>query len=213
MELSRKERFEVNVFLSNFSALWFHENALWDDDPANDVFYTETGSVEQLADFAWLYAKLNRNEELEVIVLQDKYYYAFRLSILDPIAEQFFGQPLNKEALSAMESEYYFLHEDMVCGPAADGESYMNMTVAEGVYDLGDGTLRVEFAVYDAWEFADVGGTVLDQELYYMTGEQARIDPDLRLHLTGTAVIRPHTLSNGRESYRLVSYELYAPAS
>lgn len=213
LELSPAERCEINIFLSNFSEQWFHEGSLWDDDPSNQVFYADTGSVAQIVDFAWIFAKLNLNEELEVVVHDGNYYYGFKLGILDPIAERFFGRTLTEAELGSMESEYYFLLDGLVCGPAADGETYMNMTVTERMYDLGDGTLRAEFAIYDAWAFADVGGTVFGKDLYYLTGEQAQIDPDLQLHLKGTAVVRPQTLDNGQESYMLVSYELYEPAA
>lgn len=213
LALSPAQRYEVNAFLSDFSRQWFHESALWDEDTSNDVFDAATGSIDQIVEFAWLHAQLNRNEELEIVRSGEDYYYGFSLDVLDPIAERFFGRTLTSMELGAMGSEYYFLLDGMVCGPAADGESYMNMTVADGMYDPGDGTLRVEFAIYDACAFADVGGAVLGKDLYYLTGEQARIDPDLQLHLEGTAIVRPLTLEDGRETYRLVSYELYEPAS
>lgn len=213
LELSPAQRYEVNAFLSDFSRQWFHESALWDDDASNDVFDAATGSIAQIVEFVWLHAQLNLNEELEIVRSGEDYYYGFSLDVLAPIAERFFGRTLTDAELGAMESAYYFLLDGMVCGPAADGECYMNMTVADGMFDLGDGTLRVEFAIYDAWAFADVGGAVLGKDLYYLTGEQARIDPDLQLHLEGTAILRPLTLEDGRETYRLVGYELYEPAA
>lgn len=211
--LSPKERYEINVFLSNFSEQWFQESALWDEDPSNQVFYADRGSTAQIVEFAWIFAKLNLNEELEVVDHGGNTYYGFKLGILEPITERFFGRTLTDAQLHTMGSGYYFLLDGMICGPAADGETYMNMTVTEEMYDLGDGTLRAEFAVYDAWAYADVGGTVFGKDLYYLTGEQARIDPDLQFYLKGAAVVRPQTLANGRESYQLVSYELYEPAA
>lgn len=213
LELSPEARRELNSFLSSFSEQWFLEELLWDDDPANDVFYADTGSTEQIVEFVWLFAKLNLNEELEVVTHGDDDYYGFSLSILNPVAERFLGQTLTGEALAAMESEHYLLLDAMVCGPAADGESYTNMTVTEELYDLGDGTLRAEFAIYDTWAFIVGGGSASGKDLYSLTGEQARTDPDLQLHLKGAAVVRPQTLENGRESYQLVSYELYEPAA
>lgn len=205
LEPTPEERCEINIFLSNFSGQWFHEAFRWDDNTPNEVFYADTGSVTEIVEFVWLFAKINRNAELEVVTSGDDYYYGFKLDVLNAIAEDFFGRVLTEADLQTAESEYYFLLDGMVCGPAADGETYTNMTVIEELYDPGDGTLRAEFAIYDACAFA---GT----DVYCLTGEQARNEPSLVLHLKGAAVLRPHTLADGRESYRLVSYELYDPA-
>ncbi len=206
LEPTPEERCELNIFLSHFSEQWFHEAYRWDDNTPNEVFYADTGSVTEIVDFVWLFAKINRNAELELVASGDDYYYGFKLDVLNAIAERFFGRTLTEADLQAAESEYYFLLDGMVCGPAADGETYTNMTITEELYDLGDGTLRAEFAIYEAWAFA---GT----DVYCLTGEQARNDPNLVMHLKGAAVLRPHTLEDGGESYRLVSYELYDPAA
>ena len=213
LEPGPEERCEINIFLSNFSEQWFHEAFRWDDDTPNEVFYADTGSITEIVDFVWLFAKLNCYSELEMVLSGDDYYYGFKLGVLNSIAERFFGRSLTEADLQAAESEYYFLLDGMVCGPAADGETYMNMTVTEELYDLGNGTLRAEFAIYDAWAFAELGDPVSGTDLYCLTGEQARNDPNLVLHLKGAAVLRPHTLADGRESYQLVSYELYDPAT
>ena len=209
LELNREERYEINIFLSNFSEQWFHEGALWDDQPGNEVFYSDQAAVEEIVDFVWLFAKINRGSQMEVVHNGGVSYYAFELGTLDSLAQRFFGRTLSETELRSMDMEYYALLDGMVCGPAADGETYMNMTVTDRMVDLGDGTMGVDFTIYSAWAFADAGGYVDNKELYYLTGEQARSLSDLELHLKGTAVVRPQTLENGRESYQLVSYELY----
>lgn len=211
LELDQQTRYEINSFLSHFSAQWFHEEFDATDNAPNEIFYAETGNIAQIVDFVWLYAKLNLYTELRFITKDDHSYYAFDLNTLNPIAERFFGRTLTEAGLETMASEYYVLFDGMVCGPAADGETYTNITVTDRIYDLDDGTMRVEFTIYDAWAFSDLGGIVPEKELYYLTGEDAQNNQDLEFHLNGTAVIRPHTLEDGRESYRLVSYKLYDP--
>ena len=213
LDLSQEERYEINIFLSNFSEQWFHEAFNREDQAPNEVFYADTSSIAEIVDFVWLYAKLNRYMELEMVVHEDHSYYAFKLDVLSPIAERFFSRTLTDTDLLTMESDYFVLLDGMVCGPAADGETYSNMTVTDQMYALGDGTMLAEFTIYDAWAFSDVGGTIPEKDLYLLTGEEAQNHPDLQLHLKGAAVVRPHTLADGRESYQLVSYELYDPAS
>ena len=209
LELDQRTRYEINIFLSYFSEQWFHEEFDTTDDAPNDIFYAETGNIAQIVDFVWLYAKLHRYTELRFVNRDDRAYYAFDLDFLSPIAERFFGRSLTEASLENMESAYYVLLDGMVCGPAADGETYTNISVTDRMHDLGDGTMLVEFTIYDAWAFSDLGGIVPEKELYYLTGEEAQENPDLVFHLNGIAVVRPHTLEDGRESYRLVSYKLY----
>lgn len=211
LELDQRTRYEINTFLSYFSEQWFHEEFDATDDAPNDIFYAETGNIAQIVDFVWLYAKLNHYTELRFVNKDDRSYYAFDLDLLSPIAERFFGRTLTEASLENMESAYYVLLDGMVCGPAADGETYTNISVTDRMHDLGDGTMLVEFTIYDTWAFSDLGGIVPEKELYYLTGEEAQENPDLVFHLNGTAVVRPHTLEDGRESYRLVSYKLYDP--
>ena len=212
LELSQEERHALNRFLSNFSEQWFHEGFVWYESPSDSVFYAADADITQIVGFAWLHAKINRSSELQVVKIGEDYYYSFDLDVLSPIAEQFFGRTVTGEGLPTTPSEFFFLLDGMVCSVAADGESYTNVTVTEQVHDLGDGTLRVEFTIYDAWAFSEFGEGASQKDVYALTGEEARNEPDLLQHRTGAAVLRPHTLEDGQKTYQLVSYELFTPA-
>ena len=209
VELTQEDRYALNTFLSNFSEQWFHESYVWSNPRSDTIFRSASAEVTELLGFVWLHAKINCYSDLEIVQSGDHYYYGFKLSLLSASAERFFGRTLTEADLPTDEGGDLFLLDGMVCGPAADGESYTNMTVTERVYDLGDGTLRCEFTIYDTWALAE---TAFEEDIYNLTGEEARNDPDLMQHLTGMAVVRPHTLEDGRETYQLVSYELFIPA-
>ena len=212
VELTAEDRYALNAFLSNFSEQWFHEGYIWYKTRSDNIFRSANAGITELVSFVWLHAKINCYSDLEVVQVGDNYYYGFRLSLLADSAERFFGRTLTEADLPTDESEDFFLQGEMVCGPAADGESYTNITVTEQVYDLGDGTLLAEFTIYDAWVLAQMGGSAFEEDVHYLTGEEARSNPDLSLHLTGAAVVRPHTLEDGQKTYQLVSYELVTPA-
>lgn len=210
MELSRDERYEINIFLSNFSEQWFHEGWPWNSD-GNTVFYSAEASVEEMVNFLWIFAKINRGSEMQYINRGENSYYAFTNDTIASLAQRFFGRTLTERDLQAMELEYFTYIDGMVCSPAADGETYMNMTVTDELYDLGDGTMRAEFVIYEAWDYADAGGHVQGKDLYRQTGQEARDNPHLEIHRKGAAIVRPQTLFNGRESYQLVSYQVFDP--
>ena len=212
VELTREDRYALNTFLSNFSQQWFHEGYVWYKTRSDTTFRSATAEVKEIVGFVWLHAKINSDSDLEVVQSGDNYYYAFKLSLLSASAERFFGRTLNEAELPIDENEDFFLLGEMVCGPAADGESYTNMTVADRVYDLGDGTSMAEFTIYDAWALAERDEAAFEEGVYYLTGEEARNEPDLAQHLTGAAILRPHTLEDGQKTYQLVSYELFTPA-
>lgn len=210
VELTPEARHEINVFLSNFSEQWFHEDFIWFEDAASEQFLSSQAGIPEILGFAWLHAKIHFDSELEVVTIDEDSYYSFSLSLLDSISQRFFGRALTEADLTTLGSEYYFLLDSQVCGPATDGESYMNITVTESMYDLLDGTIQAEFSIYDAWEFFLSDSK---RDPYTLTSEQAQNDPALALHLKGVAVLRPHTLGDGQASHQLVSYELYAPDS
>lgn len=212
MELSADERYEINIFLSNFSEQCFREDFIWNEAASNEVFYSAEADIVEIVSFVWLFAKINRSDEEDVSYNGD-FYYGIDIDVLDSLAQRFFGRTLTESEISAAKEPGYSVYDGMVCYPAADGDTYTNMTVTDRMYDLGDGTMRAEFAIYsasmDTDEVVGAGGPIHDKSVYYMTGEQIRGRSDFEFHLKGAAVVRPQTLDNGRESYQLVSYELY----
>lgn len=212
LELSAEERCGLNLFLSNFSEQWFHEGFVWYEAPSEGAFLAEQADIQQIIGFAWLHAKINLDDDLQEVHIGEQYYYGFSFEILNAIAEDFFGRTLAATDLPTTQSEQFFLYNGLVCGPAADGEAYTNMVVSELVYDLGNETIRVEFAIYDTWALAETGIADFEQEVCCLTGQQAQARQELALHLNGAAIIRPHTLEDGQETYQLVSYELFTPA-
>ena len=194
LELSGEERCALNRFLTSFSEQWFHEGSVWDGSASSGVFLAEQADVLQITEFSWLHAKINLDDDLKVVQLEEDFYYGFDLDALSAIAEDFFGRTLTAEELPTAQSDPFFLYEGMVCGPfflyegmvcgpAADGEIYTNMTVCDPVYDLVDGTIRADFAIYDTWALIEIGADNFEQEVCCLTGQQAQEREGLELYL------------------------------
>ena len=223
ISLSDEQRYELNIFLSNFSEQNFHTIIKW-DEVSNTVRYlpgeffdASAADPMDLAYFTWLYAKINANAA-QMVTYEDYYYYGVDIATLNRYAMRFFNRTLDLSQIYTGEWNEYTGYSivtvgDMVCRPAADGETYSCLSVAEHLYDLGDGTMWVEFVVYEATDYGSEGitsiGGVNNKDIYYITAEEAARHPDLERRIWGEAIVRPYTMDSGRETYQLITYELY----
>ena len=89
------------------------------------------------------------------------------------------------------------------------------MTVANEMYDLGDGTYGVYFHIYSISDMGRdnsivlAGGIVQDKSVYYYTDADAAANSYFSYYRSGYAEVRPYTTVGGTESYQLLSYVLY----
>lgn len=176
-----EERYQINVFLSNFSEQSFKSY------PCSD---------REMVDFGFIYAKINNRE---VFYSKDGYYCVDKVN-MDSILKRFFGKTANIPSadnyMHYSDGTYYF--------PAADGESYAYCSFATNMVSLGNGTYQVEFAVY-----GNVNPHDSMSAFYRMTPSQAAYDSRLEYLYSGTAVVKDYLRSNGVESYQLISYNRY----
>lgn len=205
VELTEQGRYEINIFLSNFS-----EQQFWGME--SGVFRSADGDPAAILFFTW--NNLNYNTyDAETIQRDGVYYLGFPMETVSARAERFFGRGLSAADVEAAGGDFRMI-DGLVCRPEAWGDTYEDMTVADAMYDLGNGTMRVEFTVYnptdDAWmdEVTSAGGINV-KSIYYFTPEQAVESGYFVPHIKGTALVRPKTLTNGRETYELVTYELF----
>lgn len=210
VELSEKGRYEINIFLSNFSEQQFRDT-YWYPESDDSEFRSADADVYEILFFVW--NNLNYNSDNSESIEKDgNYYTGIPLDSINARSERFFGRSLTKEDVENTGGDFRMI-KGMVCRPEAFGDTYMEMTVVDALYDLGDGTMRAEFTVYTPTIEAEIDGItstggINSKEIYYYTPEQVVKSGYFEPYRKGVALVVPKTLSNGRESYELVTYEL-----
>ena len=224
LSISKDEQYKANIFLSNFSEQFFHESFLWDEGTnesflTSDKFEVATADVMELVHFSWVYAKINMTDEVELVIQDDFPYYGVDIETINSVSIRFFDRKINLSDICSDRWDEYNPNEFLVVGnnvclPAADGETYNHMTVANKMYDLGDGTRKIEFTIYSISDMGGEdsivlsGGIVQDKSVYYYTAEDANANQYFDYYLSGVAVVKPYTTEKGTATYQLVSYEL-----
>lgn len=177
---------KINVFLSNFAEQGFGNY------PDSDV---------ALLTFGYLYYKYNVDSKLHVD--EDAECYYVKKKDMDTVLKDFFGKTITPDDYEEFIGAY---HDDVIFDndryefPLADGVLADYVAVASSMVDNGDGTYTVEFDVY----FAEDG---LKNSYYEYNAEKAASSSKLSWEYSGKAVVREHTRSTGKESYRLIRLE------
>lgn len=223
MELTQKLRYRTNIFLSDFSEQWFHEQYSWDETSKTRTllpgkFETRSADIMEIAEYCWMFAKINLNQA-ELVYYGDEAYYGVSMSNIDAIAMRFFNVHVTEDSIpqnAAFPSNGLpaLLIDGKLCCMAAEGETYNHMSVVDSVTDLGNGRVQVQFSIY---EINDIGGDgcivlasglIQDRSVYYYTTEQAENHTAFSHYADGVAVMDYSLKSDGDVSYKLVSYEL-----
>jgi len=169
IDLSAAQRYNVNLFLSNFSEQEFmRRSGVYDDYDHEDW---------QLNDFAVRHILLNRPDSVQ----RGKYAggYSVRVSAEEAagVAQKYFGRTPYDPAWSAYayRDGYYYLHEEEL--PGAGG-----FTCLDEVIDLGGGRIGVYFESIGA-------GFTWNNDVCYYVPEQARTVYPFGARSVGFAVI------------------------
>lgn len=204
--LSSGEQREINIFLSNFSEVWFHEYDLHTFEVGYDVFDTAEAEDSQLINFVFNHLLVNGFSVLSQTSDGSEVYLS--LSKINTYTQRFFGRNVTLEGFVLPN---YQVSSDKVYRTWGSGDTYNHMTVAEEMWLQADGTYVVKFRIYAAGVAYDAGpGSIGDSSIYYLTPEQARTDPGVTYYRSGIAVVKPYR-HNGRDSYQLISYRLVDP--
>lgn len=209
--LSRDEQYRINVFLSNFSELWFNECWGWDWDnderywdwDSYERFESQNASTGELISFVLRHCWVNYQDKLISRWNESGVYMT--LDEVNEEMERFFGR---KVTLNDVLNNGYYVDGDRIYRQVGIGETYNLMTVADTMYKQADGSYIVCFAIYQANEKYDVGpGVIGDKSVYYLTAEEAKVDAGVSYYLSGIAQVRPY-LVDGKNTYQLISYQL-----
>lgn len=204
VNLSRDEQYRINIFLSNFSEVWFNE--YWDDWSEYEKFATSHASEGELIFFIALHCWAN-DEKGKLAQRWNETGVYMTLDEVNAETMRFFGRTITLNG--AKNSGYRVDGERIyIFDRAGVGETYDHLTVADTMWKKKDGTYLVNFSIYQANDKYDTGpGLIGDKSVYYLSSGEAKNDPGVVYYMSGTAEVRPH-VKNGKDTYQLISYQL-----
>jgi len=179
---------ELNIFLSNFSEQQF------------GFFDNKNINTAQLIDFSILYNIINDyNNNNKNVKYIDNYKCCISADIIAQNIKRFFDIDIKHR--STKENTYSDGKYEWM---AATGEQFTVLSVADEMYDNGDGTYLVKFKVYSMLDSFDESAQISDFYPYIIS--QAEKSSKLKFDYSGTAIVKPHSLS-GKKTYQLVLYK------
>lgn len=193
-----EERKRINIFLSNFSEHGFERY------PAGD----ETDYV--MLQYLCSYANINKPE----IIQYDSNTSSFVISRsnADATLMRFFGTTVTPTETYQTYTNYFGDVIEFQNGsfyyPAASGESYAYLTIANEMYKNSDGTYQVYYSVYELNPDIYYESGISDK-YYAMTSSEAYADNSLMSCYNGEAVVKDY-VSGDFLSYQLCSYFHYS---
>lgn len=193
-----EERKRINIFLSNFSEHGFERY------PAGD----ETNYI--MLQYLCTYANINKPE----IIQYDGNTSSFVISRsnADATLMRFFGTTVTPTGSNQTFTNYFgetiTFQNGSFYYPAASGESYAYLTIANEMYTNGDGTYQVYYTVYELNPDIYYESGIPDS-YYTMTSSEAATDNNLTGCYNGEAVVTDYASGNFL-SYQLCSYSHYS---
>ncbi len=187
VDMTSDSQLYANTFITNFVEQFFYD---YDRDSA---------STEQILDFIHANIKLNAYSQISFETKGDITYEVFSLEDAQTVAARYFGLLLTEDdlnSLSAPPSAY----GDQPAGPyyedgkiwyeAADGEGCNRIGIVDSVTNNTDGTLTIEFTIYEIDLDTYWSLSLDDLRAYYaLTPEQAAADTTLTAVSSGTATV------------------------
>ncbi len=195
---TKEQRYRINVFLSNFAEqAWFEDYPIFDN-----LEY-------HLLQFLFAYSLINAPKTVD----DDGEYFVISKDRADEVLKRFFGETIQPAEGQRFDSpdggayDYYEFRNGKYRCPAATGEFYGYLAVADSMVKNPDGTYSVAFCVYqvDGEYYMDNG---IPKEFYYFTPEQAQSNGLFTCVADGEAWVKDYT-HDSKETYQLLSYQAY----
>lgn len=192
--LNNAQRYEINIFLSNFAEQSFGPEF-------GTSFITADCDPMDMVDFAFWHCILNAN-----LLAKSDYYGEASMTIdeINAITHRFFGK---KVSLSDISGEFFRIEGDRVIMTVPIGDQHLQVTVTQAMWRRPDGNYIAAFAVYSLepddgnWQYK-----ITDKSVYNMTPEAAQ-NSNAALLYYGVALVKPY-IHLGSESYQLLAYQL-----
>lgn len=189
-----------NTFITNFVEQFFFD------------YDRESADIEQILDFIHIHIKLNSSGLISYETNGDITFEVFSAEDAQSVASRYFGLLITEDDLSSLyapPSTYgdqpagpYF-EDDKIWYEAADGEGYYRIGIVDSLTNNTDGTLTMDFTIYEIDLDTYWSLSLDDLRAYYaLTPEQAASDASLTAAGTGTATVG--VAQSG--DYYLISY-------
>lgn len=182
--LSSTERYELNIFLSNFAEAMY--------DPIGGYYYTE----EEKISFVYTHALINSPSNL----YYEDGYMGISQEYADATLRRFFGETISPVDLR--DAKDWFFDGEYYLRPGADGEFYGYFSSAASLVENSDGTYDVTFNIYSD----DREQEITDKSVYNLTSVAAAKSYDLVANGKATLKKKVH---NGKNTYEVVYYDKY----
>ena len=199
--LSDKERYELNIFLSNFAEIGFPP---YDEATSGNNALIFFGCMHNSRNHTAGATAISDEEARKYVKLEEQYIHAcYKVdkSTVENTVTRYFGKNVTHGSSSITDqyglnwnqgysNGYYYFDS------GEEGDFAIDVAVADSMYENHDGTYTVTFKTYVCGEPDEFPG------VYYSTPASVA---GKTAWATGTAVVRPYSYS-GRNTYQLVSY-------
>lgn len=182
-ELTANERYNINLFLSNFTEADF----CWGKG------YFDHDDERQLIDFAINHIWFNQQDKLEFLEDISEYNTRLKKETVLPVIKKYFGIDVK-----SMEPTWAEIHGDYYCWTETGGHVASGFAQETSVVDLGDGT-------YDVWFSVLGSGWGWTNECCGYTLDEARAAYPDAYEMCGYARIQASDLSD-RATFTLKEY-------
>lgn len=199
--LSDQERYELNVFLSNFAEIGFPQ---YDEATSGNNALIFFGCMHNSRNHTDGAIPISDEEARKYVKLEEQYIHAcYKVdkSTVENTVARYFGK--NVMHGSSTTTDQYGLNWDQgysngyyYFDSGEEGDFSIDVAVADSMYENSDGTYTVAFKTYVFGEPDEFPG------VYYSTPASV---VGRTAWAKGTAVVRPYSY-NGRNTYQLVSY-------
>ena len=194
-EMDADRQYWANIFISDFI------------EQFKNNYPTDGGSDYELARFAQLFCKINKQNALRF----DGDYDTFSLDTVNELCMRFFGReihPANGVLYENQAGLQWTYENGKFHFPSGDGEAYNRFAVVSSYLQLEGGNVILGYDVYEL-DLDEYWQNGMDRKLYRMTPAQAQNAEESRLVARvgqGWAEATPVT-QNGHDGYYLLRME------
>lgn len=200
--LSANERYELNIFLSNFYEVGFAKYDELSNDN-NDLIYF--GCMHNAANRTSSAVHITESEAADYVNLDDDIHSCYKVSKegVENSVKRYFGKTVEHTSARYTDS-YGFLWEQgynngtYYFDYGEEGAVIVYVAIADAMYKNYDGTYTVSFNGY-------ISDANIIPSAYYCSANSVPNDYG-RKQIFGKAIVRPYEY-NGRNTYQLVRYE------
>lgn len=203
--MSENQRYMINIFLSNFSEIDFND------------YDANTASRDQLIYFGCKHNSVNHtsgaipisDEEAAKYVTLDDFIHACYKTDEETVSnsiDRYLGKKVQhgEAKYNVMGYDWQFGYDNgyYYYDSGEEGDARRVFSIADNMYDNGDGTYTVIFTNYSS------GYTDILNDCYNLTSESIEgFGIKVNKGATGKAVVRPYNY-NGKDTYQLISLNM-----